>query len=83
MPFPATCLEWDHQRAVPAEALLGVDAIVHLSGEPVAEKRWTNEQKRLIRETRVLGTRRLVQAVLNHGPDIRSFVHGSAIGILR
>jgi uncharacterized protein (TIGR01777 family) len=80
LPFPATCFEWDHQRAVPAEALLGVDAVVHLSGEPVAEKRWTSEQKRLILESRVLGTRRLVQAVLNHGPGIKSFVHGSAIG---
>ena len=80
LPFPAKCFEWDHQRAVPAEALLEVDAIVHLAGEPVAEKRWTNERKRLIRDTRVLGTRRLVQAVLSHGRDIKSFVHGSAIG---
>ena len=44
------------------------DAIVHLAGEPVAEKRWTNEQKRLILDTRVLGTRRLVQAVLRPRP---------------
>ena len=80
LPFPATCFEWDHQRAVPAEALLEVDAIVHLAGEPVAEKRWTNEQKRLILDTRVLGTRRLVEAVLHHGPRVRTFVHGSAIG---
>jgi hypothetical protein len=80
LPFPAACFEWDHLRAVPAEALIGADAIVHLSGEPVAEKRWTNEQKGLILETRVLGTRRLVQAALNHGPNLKSFVHGSAIG---
>jgi uncharacterized protein len=80
LPFPAKCFEWDHQRAVPAEALLEVDAIVHLAGEPVAEKRWTNERKRLILDTRVLGTRRLVQAVLRHGADVKSFVHGSAIG---
>ena len=80
LPFPATCFEWDHRRVVPPEALLGAEAVVHLSGEPVAEKRWTSEQKRLILETRVLGTRRLVEGVLNHGPDIKSFVHGSAIG---
>jgi len=80
LPFPATCFEWDHQRAVPAEALFGADAIVHLSGEPVAEKRWTNEQKRSILDTRVFGTRRLVQAALNHGPNIKSSVHGSTIG---
>jgi len=65
---------------VPAEALLGVDAIVNLAGEPVAEKRWSNEQKGLIRDTRVLGTRHLARAVLNHGQNIKVFVHGSAIG---
>jgi hypothetical protein len=80
LPFPATCFEWDHQRAVPAQALLEIDAIVHLAGAPVAEKRWTNERKRLILDTRVLGTRRVVEAVLNHGPSVRTFVHGSAIG---
>jgi len=80
LPFPATCFEWDHRRTVPAEALIGVDAIVHLAGEPVAEKRWSDEQKDLIRDTRVLGTRQLVQAVLNCRPQIKAFVHGSAIG---
>jgi uncharacterized protein (TIGR01777 family) len=80
LPFPATCFEWDHQRAVPPEALLGVDAIVHLAGEPVAEKRWSNAQKALVRETRVLGTRQLVRAVLNHVSPMKAFVHGSAIG---
>ena len=80
LPFPATCFEWDHQYAAPSEALLGVDAIVHLAGEPVAEKRWSNEQKALVRDTRVLGTRQLVRAVLNHVSPIKAFVHGSAIG---
>jgi uncharacterized protein (TIGR01777 family) len=80
LPFPATCYEWDHQRAVPAAALRDVDAIVHLAGEPVAGKRWTKEQKRRIRDTRVLGTRRLVQAVVDAGPDVKCFMHGSAIG---
>jgi uncharacterized protein (TIGR01777 family) len=80
LPFPATCFEWDHQRAVPAEAMLDVGAIVHLAGEPVAGKRWTNEQKRRILDTRVLGTRRVVEAVVDHGADIKCFVHGSAIG---
>jgi uncharacterized protein (TIGR01777 family) len=80
LPFPATCFEWNHLSTVPAEALIGVDAIIHLAGEPVAEKRWSNEQKDLIRDTRVLGTRQLVQAVLNHRPQTKAFVHGSAIG---
>ena len=80
LPFPATCFAWDHQRAVPPEALLGVDAIVHLAGEPVAGKRWSHGQKALVRDTRVLGTRQLVRAVSNQFSQVKAFVHGSAIG---
>ena len=44
-----------------AEALAGQDAVVHLLGEPVAQ-RWTDEAKREIRDSRVLATRNLVAA---------------------
>jgi uncharacterized protein len=80
LPFPATCFEWDHAHAVPAQAMTGVDAIVNLAGEPVAGKRWSSEQKRLIRDTRILGTRRVVEAALRHGPQVTVFVQGSATG---
>jgi uncharacterized protein (TIGR01777 family) len=80
LPFPAECFEWDHRRPVPPGALAGVDAIVNLAGEPVAEKRWSDAQKKLIRDTRVLGTRRLVHAAARHGAPLRAFVQGSAIG---
>ena len=46
----------------PAEALRGADAVVHLLGEPVAQ-RWTEASKRRIRESRVLSTRNLVNAL--------------------
>jgi uncharacterized protein (TIGR01777 family) len=46
----------------PAEALRGSDAVVHLLGEPVAQ-RWTDASKRRIRESRVLSTRNLVTAL--------------------
>jgi hypothetical protein len=80
LPFPATCVAWDHTREVPSHALAGVDAVVHLAGEPVAEGRWTSARKALIRDSRVLGTRRLVDAVLEHGGQVGAFVHGSASG---
>ncbi|MEO8968789.1 MAG: TIGR01777 family oxidoreductase [Solirubrobacteraceae bacterium] len=50
------------QAPPPAQALGGVEAIVHLLGEPVAQ-RWTGEARTRIRDSRVLGTRMLVQAV--------------------
>ena len=51
----------------PAEALAGVQAVVNLLGEPVAQ-RWTHEAKQRIRDSRVLGTRALVVA-LHELPD--------------
>ncbi len=80
LPFPATCHAWDHTRELPAAALQGVDAVIHLAGEPVADTRWSARKQALIRDTRVLGTRRLVQAVLAHGGGVQAFVHGSASG---
>ena len=46
----------------PGEAFADVDAIVHLLGEPVAQ-RWTGEARERIRDSRVLGTRMLVDAL--------------------
>jgi uncharacterized protein (TIGR01777 family) len=80
LPFPAACFAWDHRRDVPADALRGVDAVIHLAGEPVAEGRWTDAKKALILDSRVQGTRRLVAAVLAHGRRVQAFVHGSASG---
>jgi uncharacterized protein (TIGR01777 family) len=51
----------------PAAALRGRDAVVHLIGETIAQ-RWSDEAKREIRESRVLGTRNLV-AGLRALPD--------------
>lgn len=45
------------------EALAGVDAIVHLAGEPIAARRWDARQKQKIRDSRVEATRTLVEAI--------------------
>ncbi len=80
LPFPAICHRWDHTCPVPVEALHAVDAVINLAGEPVADTRWTAAKKALIRDSRVLGTRQLVQAVLAHGRQVTTFVQGSASG---
>lgn len=51
----------------PAAALRRADAVVHLLGEPVAQ-RWSDDAKRRIRDSRVLATRSLVQG-LNELPE--------------
>jgi uncharacterized protein len=63
----------------PAEALAGVDAVVHLAGEPV-DQRWSDEAKKRIRESRELGTRNLVAAIKEAGPRLRTLVSASASG---
>ncbi len=80
LPFPAACHAWDHSRAVPKEAMRGVDAVVNLAGEPVADTRWNAQKKALILDSRVDSTRRLVDAVIEHGRRVKVFVQGSASG---
>src|SRR5436305_7151978 len=65
----------------PSGALSGADAVVHLLGEPVAQ-RWSEKAKREIRDSRVLSTRSLVAAI-SELPDNRrpgTLVSGSATG---
>jgi uncharacterized protein (TIGR01777 family) len=65
----------------PVDALRGADAVVHLLGEPVAQ-RWTEASKRRIRESRVLATRNLVAALngLADGERPNVLVSQSATG---
>ena len=74
--------EWpDPTRAAPSDALAGADAVVHLLGEPL-EQRWTEDAKRGIRDSRVLGTRALVEALgaLPQEQRPRTLVSQSAVG---
>ena len=61
------------------ESVPRVEAVIHLAGEPIAQ-RWNNEKKRIIRESRILGTRRLVESLgrLRQKPSV--LVSASAIG---
>lgn len=54
---------WDPERdRLDAGALDGIDAVVHLAGEPIAQ-RWSDEAKRRILESRVKGTGLLAKAI--------------------
>jgi uncharacterized protein len=65
----------------PLDALRGREGVVHLLGEVIAQ-RWTDEVKREIRESRVLSTRNLVDALgeLDPGERPRVLVSGSGAG---
>jgi uncharacterized protein len=82
---------WDPLgEPAPAQALSGADAVVHLAGEPVAQ-RWSKQAKQAILESRVTGTRNLIAglAALEGagappaqvvGQRPRTLISGSAIG---
>jgi uncharacterized protein (TIGR01777 family) len=78
-PAPAGFTIWDFQQPAPADALEGADVVVHLAGEPVAQ-RWTKEVKRKIRSSRVDGTRWLVEGMANAGVRPKTLVCASAVG---
>ena len=57
----------------------GADAVVHLAGAPIAV-RWTARRKREVLESRVQGTRRIVEAIARQERAPRVLVCASAIG---
>jgi uncharacterized protein len=69
------------EEPAPARALEGRDAVVHLAGEPIAQ-RWTEDAKQRIRESRELGTRNLVAGLRSVAAESRPrvLVSQSAVG---
>ncbi|HEV7644126.1 MAG TPA: TIGR01777 family oxidoreductase [Pyrinomonadaceae bacterium] len=59
--------------------LEGMDAVLHLAGEPIGQT-WTKEKKRLIKESRTVGTRVLVSALDKTKNPPKHFISASAIG---
>lgn len=79
-PPEARLYKWDIlQEVPPGEALDDVELVVHLAGEPVAQ-RWTAEAKQRIRDSRVLGTRHLVAALRKLVKRPRALISASAVG---
>jgi uncharacterized protein (TIGR01777 family) len=62
------------------EKLEGIDAVIHLAGENVSGLRWTEEKKKAIRDSRILGTRNVVDAISKLKTKPKVFVASSAIG---
>ncbi len=78
-PGGVTVSEWDPSRGSVPD-LSGFDAVVHLAGEPVAQ-RWTAEVKERIRSSRVDGTEALVAALRAADPRPSVLVSTSASGV--
>ena len=80
-PRGADEVRWDPAAGrVDAAGLEGCDAVVNLAGAGVGDRRWSEAYKARIRDSRVLGTRALAEAVASLERPVRVFVNGSAIG---
>lgn len=71
---------WDPSSALDPSALDDVDAVVHLSGAPIAAKRWTSARKAVLRASRITSTRTLATAMAFATPPPRVLISGSAVG---
>ena len=78
-PVSSEEIYWNPQESkVDLEALAGVDAVIHLAGAGVGDKRWTKKYKSEILNSRLLGTTTIANAVAEVKPKV--FLSSSAIG---
>jgi uncharacterized protein (TIGR01777 family) len=66
------------QSKIDLDSLAGVDAVIHLAGAGVGDKRWTKKYRSEILNSRLLGTTTIANAVAQVKPKV--FISSSAIG---
>lgn len=82
LPKEVEILEWHAPyEDIPNKAFSDVDALINLMGENIGGKRWSNEQKTKLRDSRVKGTEKLAEAIRRDKPEgLDVMVSTSAIG---
>jgi uncharacterized protein (TIGR01777 family) len=72
---------WDPDKAqMDDHALVGCHALIHLAGASIAGRRWTNEYKKEILDSRLNSTRLLFQKIKSTAVSVPTFISASAIG---
>jgi len=72
-------IPWNPAQPLHSELVSGFHAVIHLAGEPVAA-RWTEAKKKRIRDSRVLGTAHLCEALARTAQPPHVLISASAIG---
>jgi uncharacterized protein (TIGR01777 family) len=70
---------WDPSQPLAPQIVSGFDAVIHLAGETIMG-RWSDEKKKKILDSRVIGTTNLCQALSQAEEKPKVFISGSAIG---
>jgi uncharacterized protein (TIGR01777 family) len=77
----STEISWNSDRGLlEPEKAEGLDAVVHLAGESIASGRWTPNRMERIHNSRIIGTRTLVEDLANLSKPPEHFLSASAIG---
>ena len=73
---------WDIKKGeIDDEAITSADAIIHLAGAGVSDKRWSEAWKKEIYDSRIDSTRLLKRKAEELNPNLKHFISASAIGI--
>jgi len=81
IPKGVEAIAWDPEAGtIDAASLEGLGAVVHLAGAGIGDKRWDDERKRLILESRTKPTRLLAETLAELGKPPSVFVSSSAVG---
>lgn len=76
--YPCTVLKWDGLHEI--NDMPEVDAVFHLAGEGIADRRWTQKRKKALYESRIQSSRFLIQSLVNHNISPHIFISASAVG---
>lgn len=68
------------KEIIDAKAFEGVSAIIHLAGAGVADKRWSDERKKEIIDSRVKGAKLIFDFLKKNKHEVKTFISASAVG---
>lgn len=72
---------WDvYQQEIDTGCLEGVDSIIHLAGEAIADGKWTEKRKQEIIDSRVWSARLLFKAISEQENQVKHFISAAAVG---
>lgn len=82
--FGKSCqyIQWSgFETPLKPEELVGIDGVINLMGEGLADKPWSEEQKKKIYDSRIQGTKRLIEAFKSSSTKPKALISASAVGV--
>jgi uncharacterized protein (TIGR01777 family) len=72
---------WDvYNQTIDADALKGIDTVINLAGEGIADKKWTDKRKQEIIDSRVMSAQLLYKTIQETKAPVTTFISASAVG---